>query len=144
MASSLETPPLVLRARAERLPHGPLLHVLAAQRGRARVGVAGGAAAAWVVSALPPHVPVLVVEADAAVRSLYAADEQVHVSEADASALEAEAPFDLLVLARPAEAELVVRLLAPGGTVVAPPPLAHPALVTADVVTGLVLGARAL
>ena len=72
-----ELPPLVGRALAlERslgFEHssiaevGRLLHVLAAQRGRVRVGEIGtgaGVGAAWLVSALPPHVPFVTVELD--------------------------------------------------------------------------------
>jgi predicted O-methyltransferase YrrM len=63
-------PPLVRRAlELERelgfdrssIPEvGRLLHLLAAQRGRMRVGEIGtgcGVGAAWIASALPPHVP---------------------------------------------------------------------------------------
>ena len=67
-----ETPPLVGRAlafEASSMPEvGRLLHVLAAQRGRARVGEIGtgtGVGAAWIVSALPPEVPFVTVELDA-------------------------------------------------------------------------------
>ena len=48
---------------------GLLLHVLAAQRGRTRVGELGtgcGVGAAWIVSALQPSVPFLTVELDEA------------------------------------------------------------------------------
>ena len=70
-------PPLVTRARElerelgfERssIPEvGRLLHVLAGQRGRTRVGELGtgcGVGAAWIVSALPPTVPFVTVELD--------------------------------------------------------------------------------
>src|SRR2546423_14681427 len=63
---------------------GLLLHVLAAQRGRTRVGELGtgcGVGAAWIVSALPPSVPFVTVELDevraGAAAELFAADENV-------------------------------------------------------------------
>ena len=120
-------PPLVLRAGAAGLTVGPLLHVLAAQRGRARVAVVGAPEAAWVASALPPGVPLFVVDPDPSSRELFAADPNVHVFEGDTASLEAEAPFDLLVVRGAADADAVVRLLMPGGTVVAQGrPLSHP------------------
>ena len=61
---------------------GRLLHVLAGQRGRARVGEIGtgtGVGTAWIVSALPPEVPFVTVELDAdlatAAAGLFAEDE---------------------------------------------------------------------
>ena len=72
-------PPLVSRAlELERelgferssIPEvGRLLHVLAAQRGRTRVGEIGsgcGVGAAWIVTALAPTVPFVTVELDEA------------------------------------------------------------------------------
>jgi predicted O-methyltransferase YrrM len=108
------------------------VHLLAAQRGRARVGEIGtgtGIGAAWIVSALPPAVPFVTVESDpqraAAARELFAEDENVRVLEADwHEVMAAEAPFDLLFYdgggkQRPdLDGEAVVGLLAPGGTVV--------------------------
>jgi predicted O-methyltransferase YrrM len=135
-------PPLVGRAEelAEQLGFarscepevGRLLHVLAAQRGRARVGEIGtgtGVGAAWIVSALPPGVPFVTVELDparaAAAASLFAADAQVRVLEGDWHELmPREAPFDLLFYdgggkQRPElDGEDVVGLLAPRGLVV--------------------------
>ncbi len=137
-----ELPPLVGRALAlERslgFEHssiaevGRLLHALAAQRGRVRVGEIGtgaGVGAAWLVSALPPHVPFVTVELDAelatAAAGLFADDENVTVLSGDwHELLPGEAPFDLLFYdgggkQRPdLDGEQVVGLLAPGGTVV--------------------------
>ena len=135
-------PPLVARARAradelgfERSSEpevGRLLHLLAAQRGRTRVGEIGtgtGVGAAWIVSALAPSVPFVTVELDreraAAVVELFAEDPNVRVLEGDWHELmPAEAPFDLLFYdgggkQRPdVDGEQVVGLLAPGGTIV--------------------------
>ena len=111
---------------------GRLLHVLAAQRGRVRVGEIGtgtGVGAAWIVSALGPSVPFVTTEPDPeraeAARELFARDENVRVLEADwREAMAAEAPFDLLFYdgggkQRPdLDGENAVALLAPGGTVV--------------------------
>jgi predicted O-methyltransferase YrrM len=138
----LAEPPLVARALAlERqlgfthssFPEvGRLLHVLAAQRGRTRVGELGtgcGVGAAWIVSALPPAVPFVTVELDGtlarAAAELFAEDENVHVLHGDWHELmPAEAPFDLLFYdgggkQHPErDGEQVVGLLAPGATVV--------------------------
>jgi predicted O-methyltransferase YrrM len=135
----LREPPLVARSnelarelgfeRSCEPEVGRLLHALAAQRGRSRVGEIGtgaGVAAAWMVSALAPEVPFVTVEEDArlarAARELFGEDENVTVLEGDWEALlPAEAPFDLLFVdARPAKlaADAVVGLLAPGGTAV--------------------------
>jgi predicted O-methyltransferase YrrM len=106
--------------------------VLAAQRGRARVGEIGtgtGVGAAWIVSALPPSVPFVTVELDperaACAAELFAADENVTVLHGDWHELmPGEAPFDLLFYdgggkQHPeADGEEVIGLLAPGGTVV--------------------------
>jgi predicted O-methyltransferase YrrM len=106
-------PPLVERAeqlarelgfgRSSTPEVGRLLHVLAAQRGRTRVGELGtgaGVGTAWIASALRPGVPLFTVEADAALaaaaRELFAADPDVHVLHGARSELEPEAPFDLL------------------------------------------------
>jgi predicted O-methyltransferase YrrM len=133
-----EPPPLVRRAlaAAERLGFtrscsaetGRLLHALAAQRGRARVGEIGtgcGVGAAWIVSALPPAARFATVEADptlaSAARELFAEDAHVHVFAGDwTETIPAEAPFDLLFVdARVAKTDPdVPRLLAPGGTAV--------------------------
>jgi predicted O-methyltransferase YrrM len=133
-------PPLVRRAlELEReldfdrssIPEvGRLLHVLAAQRGRSRVGEIGtgcGVGAAWIVSALPPHTPFVSVELDdrlaAAAAQLFAEDENVRVLRGDWHALmPPEAPFDLLFYdgggkQHPeVDGEEVFGLLAPGGT----------------------------
>jgi predicted O-methyltransferase YrrM len=135
----LGEPPLVVRAlqlaeaagfeRSCEPDVGRLLHALAAQRGRARVGEIGtgtGVGSAWIVSALPPEVPFVTVEQDEplarAAQDLFAEDENVTVLHGDwAEVLPAEAPFDLLFVdARPAKfaADEVVALLAPGGTAV--------------------------
>jgi predicted O-methyltransferase YrrM len=167
------TPPLVERALAlaERLRFerssipevGVLLHVLAAQRGRARAGEIGtgcGVASAWIVSALPPAVPFVTVERDAeraaAVAELFGEDPRVRVLAGDwHEVMPAEAPFDLLFYdgggkQHPeVDGEDVVGLLAPGGTVVlddltpgrpGPDPvrrfwLGHPDLAATEVLT---------
>ena len=110
----METPPLVVRARA--LAHelgfthscseetGRLLHVLAGMRGRARVAETGtgvGFGAAWIVSALDASVPFFTAELDdgraAAAAELFREDENVHVLEGDwHDVLPPHAPFDLL------------------------------------------------
>lgn len=137
-----EFPPLVERAlglerelgfERSSIPEvGRLLHVLAGQRGRARVGEIGtgsGVGAAWLVSALPPAVPFVTVELDAgraaAAARLFAEDENVKVLHGDWHELmQPEAPFDLLFYdgggkQRPdLDGEEVIGLLAPGGTVV--------------------------
>jgi predicted O-methyltransferase YrrM len=135
-------PPLVTRAEAlaGRLGFtrsctretGRLLHLLAAQRGRARVGEIGtgcGVGTAWLVSALPPDVPLVTVELDAeraaAARGLLAADRAVRVLTGDwRTVMPAEAPFDLLFYdgggkQRPdLDGDRVLGLLGPGGTLV--------------------------
>jgi predicted O-methyltransferase YrrM len=104
---------------------GLLLHALAAQRGRTRVGEIGagaGLGTAWLASGLHPGVPLYTVERDgrlaAAVRGLFADDPDVYVLDGDWRELEAEAPFDLLFVdATRAKADPeAVALLAPGGT----------------------------
>jgi predicted O-methyltransferase YrrM len=132
----LEPPPVVRRAQALAVrlgvarscsdEAGRVLHALAAQRGRARVGEIGtgcGVGAAWIVSALPPSVPFVTVESDpglaAAAAALFAADANVRVLGGDwREQMPAEAPFDLLFVdARAAKADpTAVALLAPGGT----------------------------
>jgi predicted O-methyltransferase YrrM len=110
---------------------GLLLHVLAAQRGRRRVGELGtgcGVGAAWIVSALPPSVPFVTVELDEtrarAAAELFADDENVTVLHGDWHELiPREAPFDLLFLDSgkqhpEVDGEDVVGLLAPGATIV--------------------------
>ena len=129
----MRKPPLVERAEARGFDRscepevGALLHVLAAQRGRSRVGEIGagaGVGTAWLASALPPGVPLVTVERDAelaaSVRELFAGDPDVLVLEGDWRGLEAEAPFDLLFVdAAPAKADpAAIGLLAPGGTAV--------------------------
>jgi predicted O-methyltransferase YrrM len=137
-----EVPPLVERAldierelgfERSSIPEvGRLLHVLAGQRGRVRVGEIGtgtGVGAAWIVSALPPAVPFVTVELDAgraaAAYRLFADDENAKVFHGDWHELmPAEAPFDLLFYdgggkQRPElDGDQVIGLLAPGGTVV--------------------------
>ena len=138
----MREPPLVTRARAleqglgfrhSSIPEvGRLLHVLAAQRGRTRVGELGtgcGVGAAWIVSALPPVVPFVTVELDEqlarASAELFADDENVRVLQGDWHELmPPEAPFDLLFYdgggkQHPElDGEQVVGLLAPGATIV--------------------------
>ena len=111
---------------------GRLLHVLAAQRGRTRVGELGtgcGVGAAWIVSALPPSIPFVTVEVDPtlaeAAAELFAEDENVTVLQGDWHELmPTEAPFDLLFYdgggkQHPElDGEQVVGLLAPGATIV--------------------------
>ena len=111
---------------------GHLLHVLAAQRGRTRVGELGtgcGVGAAWIVSALPPSIPFVTVEVDPtlaeAAAELFAEDENVTVLQGDWHELmPTEAPFDLLFYdgggkQHPElDGEQVVGLLAPGATIV--------------------------
>ena len=110
---------------------GRLLHVLAGQRGRDRVGEIGtgsGVSAAWIVSALSPAVPFLTVELDlelaAATSRLFADDENVTVLQGDWHELmPPEAPFDLLFLDSgkqhpEVDGEDVIGLLAPGATIV--------------------------
>jgi predicted O-methyltransferase YrrM len=138
----LELPPLVERAleleaelgfEGSSIPEvGRLLHVLAGQRGRVRVGEIGtgtGVGAAWIVSAMPPAVPFVTVELDAgraaAASRLFADDENAKVLHGDWHELmPPEAPFDLLFYdgggkQRPElDGEEVIGLLAPGGTLV--------------------------
>ena len=138
----MREPPLVTRARALEqelgFTHssisevGRLLHLLAAQRGRARVGELGtgcGIGAAWIVSALPPTVPFVTVELDEtlarASAELFAADESVRVLHGDWHELmPPEAPFDLLFYdgggkQHPElDGDQVIGLLSPGATIV--------------------------
>ncbi len=137
-----DVPPLVRRAtdaaralgfEKSSVPEvGRLLHALAAQRGRARVGEIGtgtGVGAAWIVAALPPSVPFVTVELDerlaASARSLFSGDGNVRVFVGDwHDVMPAEAPFDLLFYdgggkQHPErDGEQVFGLLAPGGTIV--------------------------
>ena len=134
-------PPLVERAealarelrfdRSSSRETGALLHVLAASRGRERVAETGtgvGVGAAWIVSALAPHVPFFTAELDEdrarAAADLFRRDEHVTVLHGDwHDVLAAEAPFDLLFhdgsKRRPdVDGEHVVGMLTPGGIVV--------------------------
>jgi predicted O-methyltransferase YrrM len=119
---------------------GRLLHVLAAARGRQRVAELGagcGVATAWLAAALRPGVPLFAAEADeelaVALERLFIEDVDVHVLAGDwRETLPEQAPFDLLRCGEPADVDAVVGLLAPGGLVVAPPPLAHKRLETAE------------
>jgi predicted O-methyltransferase YrrM len=136
-----EPPPLVRRAQAlarslgfERScsdETGRLLHVLAAERGRVRVGEIGtgaGVGAAWIVSALDPAVPFVTVEQDGALAeaaaTLFREDMNVRVLVGDwHEALPPEAPFDVLFVdaakQRPdVDGEQALALLAPRGLVV--------------------------
>ena len=133
-------PPLVQRAQAlagrlgfERScsdETGRLLRVLAAQRGRVRVGEIGtgaGVGSAWLLSGLPPATAFVTVELDpgraAAAAELLAEDEHARVLEGDwREVLPAEAPFDLLFVDGGGQEtkgdETVLGLLATGGTLV--------------------------
>jgi predicted O-methyltransferase YrrM len=139
---ALAAPPLVERALALATElgfakscspeAGRLLHLLAAQRGRERVGEIGtgaGVGTAWLASALSPGVPLWTVEVDAnlagAAAGMFADDPDVHVLAGPwRELLPAQAPFDLLFYDGgrkqfpEEEGEAVVELLAPGGTVV--------------------------
>jgi len=110
---------------------GLLLHVLAAQRGRTRVGELGtgcGVGAAWIVSALPPRVPFVTIELDEtrarAAAELFADDENVtFLHGAWHELMPPEAPFDLLFLDSgkqhpEVDGEDVIGLLSPGATIV--------------------------
>jgi predicted O-methyltransferase YrrM len=139
---AVATPPLVERALAVAAElgfakscspeAGRLLHLLAAQRGRGRVGEIGtgvGVGTAWLASALAPGASLWTAEADAelaaAAAGLFADDPDVHVLTGPwREALPAYAPFDLVFYDGgrkqfpEEEGEAVVELLAPGGTVV--------------------------
>lgn len=111
---------------------GPLLHVLAAMRGRTRVaemGTGTGVGAAWIVAALPPDVPFFTVEVDAeraaAATDLFRDDENVTVLRGDwRDVLPPHAPFDLVFYDADKNTDperngrLVLEMLAPGATVV--------------------------
>jgi predicted O-methyltransferase YrrM len=132
----MQEPPLVERAvalaartgfgRSCTAEVGRLLHVLAAGRGRSRVGEIGtgvGVGSAWLASALSPGVPLFTCELDGAraeaARRLFAADRDVRVLCGHwRDVLAPEAPFDLLFVdATDAKADHdVPGLLAPGGT----------------------------
>lgn len=139
---------------------GALLHVLAGQTGRRRVGELGtgcGVSAAWIVSSLDPAVPFVTVESDSslaiAAAGLFEADEQVSVLTGDwREAMGDQGPFDLLFVdahGAKDDFEAVLRLLAPRGTAVLddftvgrkrPDPrrdawLRHPALTAVEVLT---------
>ncbi len=131
-------PPLVERALALAERHrfgkscsvetGRLLHVLAGQRGRARVAEIGtgcGVGAAWMLSALSPGAAFVTVELDpelaAAAAELLAGDEHARVLVGDwREVLPQEAPFDLLFAdgGKAKAHEEIVGLLATGGTLV--------------------------
>lgn len=101
----MRKPPLVERAEAEGLVWaselGEVAHVLAGERGRARVGTSIPASAAWIASALRPGVP-LFVRGEATFD-----DPDVH----RCRSLADEAPFDLLVT----DDGDISGLLVPGG-----------------------------
>ena len=158
----MQEPPLVARARAAagddlgdgRL--GPLLHVLARSVGRGRVGAVGLRAAtdvAWLAAALVPGVPLVVAEPDASrAAQLDAAlelDPDASIVAGGLDSLDADGPFDLLVLgprATGATPDAALRLLAPHGIAVADGAAAawpaRPELVLAEAADGLVLAAR--
>jgi predicted O-methyltransferase YrrM len=133
-------PPLVERAiaLAEELGFerscspetGRLLQVLAAQRGRTRVGEIGagcGVGSAWILSTLDPAATFVTVEPDRGradgVARLLANDPNARVLHARwQDVLPAEAPFDLLFADGGGQAtkteESLLGLLTPGGTLV--------------------------
>jgi predicted O-methyltransferase YrrM len=139
---AVATPPLVERALAVAAElgfakscspeAGRLLHLLAAQRGRERVGEIGtgvGVGTAWLASALAPGASLWTAEADAglaaAAAGVFADDPDVHVLAGPwREVLAAHAPFDLVFYDGGRkqfpgeEGAAVVELLAPGGTVV--------------------------
>lgn len=142
-STSLPTlPPLVRRAeqlaaelgfdRSCTPETGRLLHVLAGERVRSRVGEIGtgaGVGAAWIVSALPPETSFATVELDprlaSAAAELFHEDAHVRVLFGDwHEAMPSEAPFDLLFYdgggkQRPdLDGEQVIGLVAPRGLVV--------------------------
>jgi predicted O-methyltransferase YrrM len=111
---------------------GRLLHLLAAQRGRERVGEIGtgaGVGTAWLASALPPGAALWTAEPDTeladAAASLFADDPDVHVLAGPwREVLPGHAPFDVVFYDGgrkqfpEEEGEAVVELLTPGGTIV--------------------------
>ena len=133
-------PPLVelARAVAARLGFerscsdetGRLLHLLANQRGRARVaeiGAGAGVGAAWILSGLRPEATFVSVEPDdaraAAVTDLLSGDENARVLHgAWREVLPGEGPFDLVFAdgggIQTKLDETLLGLLAPGGTLV--------------------------
>ena len=135
-------PPLVARATAlaselglERSCEpeaGRLLHLLAAQRGRERVGEIGtgtGVGTAWLAAGLAPGIQLYTAEPDEerarAAAGLFAEDADVHVLHGPwREVLPEYGPFDLLFYDGgrkqfpEEEGEEVVGLLSPGGTVV--------------------------
>jgi len=162
-------PPLVERARtvATRLGFerscseetGRLLHLLAGQRGRARVaeiGAGAGVGAGWILSGLCPEATFVTVESDdaraAAVNELLEEDEHARVLHGEwREVLPVEGPFDLVFAdgggTRTKTDERLLGLLTPGGTLVLddlmpdrpePDPvrdlwLRHPRVATAEV-----------
>jgi hypothetical protein len=132
----LHKPPLVERAEAEGLAAEPavgaLAHVLAAERGRARVGTTIPALAPWMAAALAPGVP-LYVAGGARID-----DPDVH----SVDALEPEAPFDFLAVEGEVDA---TGLLVPGGLALlvggAPAP---GGLIAVEVGDGVTLAVRSL
>lgn len=138
--TSVEPPPLVVRAGQEGVAHGPLLHVFAGHVRDGRVGERGTGASAWLAAALAPGIPLYAVAPPAAL----AADPDVHA----VSGLAAEAPYQLLALAD-AEPEEALGLLAPRGLafVASPRDVAvwhgHAELAVAALPHGAILAVRA-
>jgi hypothetical protein len=127
-------PALVERAESAGLVCPPelgrLAHVLAAERGRTRCGTTIPALAPWIASALPPGVPLFVAGGDPLLD-----DPDVH----PVGSLEAEAPFDLVVVD---EGDLA-GLLVPGGVaIVAGRAVAEPGLASVAVDGGLAIAVR--
>lgn len=130
----MDKPPLVERAEAQGLvcpsELGALAHVLAGERGRARVATTIPALAPWIAAALQPAVPLFVVGADP-----LPDDPDVHPVEA----LDAEAPFDLLAV----DGGELAGLLVPGGlAIVAGSAPREAGIASAKVGNGLALAVR--
>ena len=132
----MRKPPLVERAEAAGLTAAPatgaLAHVLAAERGRARVGTTIPALAPWIAAALAPGVPLYVVG------GVRLDDPDVHAVDS----LEPEAPFDFLAVGGEVDP---AGLLLPGGLALlvgrAPVP---PGLIAVEVGEGAALAVRGL
>ena len=132
----MRKPPLVERAEADGLAAaaelGALAHVLAAERGRARVGTTIPGLAPWIASALAPGVPLYVVG------GARLEDPDVH----HVDALEPEAPFDFLAADEDVDA---AGLLVPGGlALLVAPASAAAGLIAVGVGEGVALAVRGL
>lgn len=135
----MTVPPLVEQARKAarslgfekscRDEDGLLLHVLAGRRGVERVaeiGTGTGVGTAWLVSALPPGVPLFTAEREAvlarAAVEVFVDDPDVHVLAGDwRDVLPPHAPFDLIFVdggRAKDDPDAVLGLAAPGATIV--------------------------